>query len=120
MLPEMADEASAARSALAYLGQLQPDLRAAALFDAEGRLIEHTGDRDAWLKAGTTLLGELDRAAKGTAAEAHVATPSGEVFMVAGDGRRLLAVAERFVLASLFSFDMRTVLRELEGAADAA
>lgn len=120
MLPEMADEARAARSALDFLGQLQPDLKGAALYTSDGGLIAGTGASEAWLEAGRALLSVFDRAAEGAAAEAHVATGSGEVFLVEGKRFRLLAVAERFVLASLLSFDMRTVLRELERGADAA
>ena len=110
MLPEMAD-AAAARSALAYLAELQPDLRAAALFDSGGELIACEGDAVAWWNQGRALLAAADRAVGGVAAEAHLATPVGEVFIVSHEGRRLVAVSERLVLASLLTFDMRTVLR---------
>jgi hypothetical protein len=116
MLTEMADESSAARAALDYLGQLQPDLRGAAIFNADGRLLACDGGEDAWGAAGSALLAAIDEVAEAAAKESHIATATGEVFMVSGGGRRLVAVSERFVLASLLSFDMRTVLRGLGAA----
>jgi hypothetical protein len=115
MLTEMADETSAAPAALAYLQELQPDLRAAALFDEAGETLASLGPGEAWQGPGKVLLERLDAIAGNRAKEAHLATAGGEVFLVAGRQLRLLAVADRFVLASLLSFDMRTVLRQIEG-----
>lgn len=114
MLPEMADETTRARSALGYLAQLQPGLKGAAIFTANGELEACDGGEIAWSECGSDLLRAIDAAVDGSASEAHIATQSGEVFMHRLDGRRLVAVAERFVLASLLSFDMRTALRNME------
>jgi hypothetical protein len=43
-----------------------------------------------------------------------VATGEGEVFAVRDDELAVVAVTERFVLASLTIFDMRAVLRDLK------
>lgn len=115
MLPEMADDASSARSALRYLAELQPGLKAAAVFGSDGALKACEGDRAAWERSGVALLELIDASVEAGAVEAHIATRLGEVFLQSRNGCRLVAVAERFVLASLFSFDMRAVLRELEG-----
>lgn len=119
MLPEMADVA-AAHSALDYLAELQPDLRGAAIFGAGGELIACDGGEEIWRRQGAELLSAADAAAGGWAAEGHLATPAGEVFIVSEGERRLVAISERLVLASLLSFDMRTVLRGLEADRDAA
>jgi hypothetical protein len=42
-----------------------------------------------------------------------VATEDGEVFVVRNAGLAMVVVSERFALASLIAFDMRTVLRDL-------
>ena len=43
----------------------------------------------------------------------HVATEDGEAFAVRQGDLAMVAVTERFVLASLMLFDMRSVLRDL-------
>lgn len=114
MLPEMADNAIPVRSALGYLAQLQPGLKGAAVFTADGALEACEGPEQSWLDYGTGLLRMIESTVEQPPTEAHIATAAGEVFMVSLNGRRLVAVAERFVLASLLTFDMRTVLREIE------
>lgn len=116
MLPEMADDASSARSALAYLAQLQPGLRGAAIFAADGTIEACDGPPEVWADKGSALLAAIDAAVEGAASEAHIASPAGEIFVCSLNGRRIVAVAQRFVLASLLSFDMRTVLRDREAA----
>jgi hypothetical protein len=54
-----------------------------------------------------------DAAGAEPVAHAHVATGDGEAFCVREAGLVAVAVAERFTLASLMLFDMRTALREL-------
>lgn len=115
MLPKMADEASAARSALDYLAQLQPGLKGSAIFARDGVLLACLGANSVWAERGAELLATLDSAVEDSVKEGHIATLSGEVFVQSGERHRLVAVAERFVLASLLSFDMRTVLRQVEG-----
>lgn len=114
MLTEMADEPSVASAALAYLQELQPDLRAAAMLAESGEPVACLGPREPWSGPGKALLSRIDKVAGSRAKEAHIATATGEIFMVAGKGMRLCAIADRFVLASLLTFDMRTVLRRFE------
>lgn len=116
MLTEMADEPSAAHAALEYLQQLQPDLRAAAVFAGDAKPLASLGPEDPWTGPGGALLNRIDEIASNRAKEAHIATANGEVFVIAGDEMRLVAVSDRFVLASLLTFDMRTVLRQLEAS----
>jgi hypothetical protein len=42
-----------------------------------------------------------------------VATENGEAFVLRHEGLAIVAVADRFTLASLMFFDMRAVLRDL-------
>lgn len=116
MLTEMADESSAAQAALEYLQQLQPDLRGAAVFANDGVPLAALGPMGPWAGAGSALLSRIDASAGSVAKEAHVATETGEVFVITGAEMRLAAVSDRFVLASLLTFDMRTALRQLEAS----
>ena len=54
-----------------------------------------------------------DAAGDEPASHVHVATEDGEAFAVRHEGLVMVAVAERFTLASLMIFDMRAVLRDL-------
>ena len=64
---------------------------------------------------GRGVFEAADGADETPATQAHVATEEGEVFAVREGGLAMIAVAERFTLASLMLFDMRTVLRDLAG-----
>ena len=59
-----------------------------------------------------------DAAADEPAGHVHVATEDGEAFAVRHEGLAMVAVAERFTLASLMIFDMRAVLRDLANGSD--
>ncbi len=119
MFAEMADatakRASAAsmQDAVARLGEMSPDLRGCAILDPEGRALAASGDRDAWGRAGAALLAAADAAGEERADFAHVATEDGEAFALRHEGLAMVAVADRFTLASLMIFDMRAVLRDL-------
>ena len=65
------------------------------------------------------LLAAADAAAGGTASHAHVATEDGEAYAVRLAGLAMVAVTDRFTLASLVLADMRAALRELAGAGSA-
>ena len=97
---------------------MSPDLRGCAILDAEGEALAATGGRERWGQAGAALLAAADAAGDVPASHAHVATEDGEAFAVRHGGLAMVAVAERFTLASLMIFDMRAVLRDLarEGA----
>jgi hypothetical protein len=101
--------------ALARMTEMSADLRGCAILDASGSLMAASGDAEAWGSAAASLLRAADAAGERHATQAHVATEEGEVFAVREGGLAMIAVAERFTLASLMLFDMRTVLRDLAG-----
>jgi hypothetical protein len=99
--------------ALSYLEEISPQLRGCALLSAEGDALAASGDPDAWEEAAGALFAAADAAQGEPAVHAHVATGDGEVFFVREGELAAVAVAERFVLASLMVFDLRSVLRDL-------
>jgi predicted regulator of Ras-like GTPase activity (Roadblock/LC7/MglB family) len=116
----MADDAATevvsggrAEQALAYLSEMSPDLRGAAILDSVGAVLAAAGDPDRWREDAAALLEVADRAAGEPVEQVHVATEQGEVFVVRNAGLAAVAVTERFALASLMFFDMRSVLRDL-------
>lgn len=102
-----------AEAAVARLGEMSPDLRGCAIFDADGRALAATGDGERWGGAGAALLAAADAAGDEPVTHAHVATEDGEAFVLRHEELAMVAVAERFTLASLMFFDMRAVLRDL-------
>jgi predicted regulator of Ras-like GTPase activity (Roadblock/LC7/MglB family) len=116
----MADDAATevvsgggAEQALAYLSEMSPDLRGAAILDSGGAVLAAAGDPDRWREDAVALLEVADRAGGEPVEQVHVATEQGEVFVVRSAGLAAVAVTERFALASLMFFDMRSVLRDL-------
>jgi hypothetical protein len=112
---ERVSSREAATTAVARLQEMSPDLRGCAVLDVEGRALAASGDPERWAGAGAALLAAADAAGAETATQLHVATEDGEAFAVRHEGLAMVAVAERFVLASLMVFDMRAVLRDLAG-----
>jgi len=106
------------------MGAMSPDVRGCAILDSTGRPLAATGNPERWAWAGRALLEAADRAGDEPASHLHVATEDGEAFAVRHRGLAMVAVAERFALASLMLFDMRAVLRdfaaELDGGTRAA
>ena len=105
--------AASAETAVARLGEMSPDLRGCAILDADGR---------AWRPPATASDGGAPARrswppptppADEPVTHAHVATEDGEAFALRHEGLAMVAVAERFTLASLMFFDMRAVLRDL-------
>jgi hypothetical protein len=92
---------------------MSPDLRGCAILDGEGRALASSGNPERWADAGAALMAAADTAGKEPAGHVHVATEDGEAFAVRHEGLVMVAVAERFTLASLMIFDMRAVLRDL-------
>jgi hypothetical protein len=74
-----------------------------------------TGGAARWESAGKALIEAGDAAGDEPFEHLHVATEDGEAFAVREGGRAMVAVTERFALASLVVFDMRTILRDLGG-----
>jgi hypothetical protein len=59
-----------------------------------------------------------DRAGDESVEQLHIATEQGEVFALREAGLAAVAVTDRFALASLLFFDMRSVLRDLAAGGD--
>jgi predicted regulator of Ras-like GTPase activity (Roadblock/LC7/MglB family) len=111
--------AGAAEAALAFLAEMSPDLRGAAILDADGAVLAADGEAGRWAEDAAALLAVADRAGDEPAEQVHVATEQGEVFALRHAGLAAVVVTERFALASLLFFDLRSTLRDLarEGGA---
>jgi len=106
-----------AEAALAFLTEMSPDLRGAAILGPGGKALAATGEEpERWAEDAATLLAAADAAEEAPVEQVHIATEQGEVFAVRNEGLAAVAVTERFALASLVLFDMRSVLRELASA----
>lgn len=103
----------AAEGALAYLEEMSPDLRGAAILDRSGAVLASSSDPARWAEDAAALLAVADRAGEEAVEQIHIATEQGEVFALRNAGLAAIAVTERFALASLLFFDMRSILREL-------
>ncbi len=102
-----------AERALAYLTEMSPDLRGAAILDAAGSVLAASDRAERWGEDAAALLGAADRAGEEPVEQVHIATEQGEVFAIRHAGLVAIAVTERFALASLLFFDMRSILRDL-------
>ena len=109
-----APDAESAEAALAFLTEMSPDLRGAAILGPDGDVLAATGEEpERWAEDAAALFAAAD-AAEGTPVEqVHIATEQGEVFAIRNAGLAAVAVTERFALASLMLFDMRSTLRQL-------
>lgn len=109
---------------LPYLLELEPEIRAAALVDGDGVVLEYAdgtdGDRPDFRSAAVELLGVVEGAGGRPFDSCHIASSEAEIFVVREGDLSLVAVTERFVLASLVSFDMRMTLRDLARGASVA
>ena len=103
----------AAERALAYLAEMSPDLRGAAILDAGGAVLAASDRPERWGEDVAALLEVADRAGSEPVEQVHIATEQGEVFAIRHAGLTAVAVTDRFPLASLLFFDMRSVLRDL-------
>jgi len=109
-----------AERAVRRLEEMAADLRGCVLLDPEGKVLAASGEaerRDEWREASADLLAAADAARDEPAQHVHVATEDGEVFAIRDRRLTIVAVAERFTLASLLVSDIRTVLRELAAPA---
>lgn len=102
-----------AERAVARMQEMSADLRGCAILAPGGEALAATGDPARWAAAAADLLEAADSARGEPAEHVHVATEGGEAFAVRNGGLTMVVVAERFTLASLMVFDMRTVLRDL-------
>ena len=104
----------AAEAALAFLTEMSPDLRGAAILDGEGEVLAASGEEpERWAEGAATLLAVADAAGGEQVEQVHVATEQGEVFAVRNAGLAAIAVTNRFALSSLTFFDLRATLLDL-------
>lgn len=108
----------AAEGALAYLTEMSPDLRGAAIVDSAGEVLAASGRPDRWREDVAALFEAADRAGGEPVEQIHIATEQGEVFALRHAGLAAVAVTDRFALASLTLFDMRSLLRDLAGGGE--
>jgi predicted regulator of Ras-like GTPase activity (Roadblock/LC7/MglB family) len=106
----------AAEAALAFLAEMSPDLRGAAILDGAGAVLAVADEAERWAEDAAALFAVADRAGGEPVEQVHVATEGGEVFALRHAGLAAVVVTERFALASLTFFDMRATLRDLANA----
>jgi predicted regulator of Ras-like GTPase activity (Roadblock/LC7/MglB family) len=103
-----------AEAALAFLTEMSPDLRGAAILGLEGEVLAATGEEpERWAEDAAALIAAADAAEGVVVEQVHIATEQGEVFAIRNEGLAAVAVTDRFALASLMLFDLRSILREL-------
>lgn len=97
-----------------YLAELEPELRGAVILGSEGELIETSVPAaSGFAEAASVLVDELVAYRDEPLDSAHIASDEAEVFVVREADLTLVAVAARFVLASLMTYDIRMTLRDL-------
>ena len=93
---------------------MSPDLRGAAILGPEGEVLAATGDGpERWGEDAAALFAAADAAEGVPVEQVHIATEQGEVFGLRITGLAAVTVTDRFALASLMLFDMRSTLRQL-------
>jgi hypothetical protein len=103
-----------AEAALAFLTEMSPDLRGAAVLGPGGEVLAATGEEpERWKEDAAALFAAADTAEGESVEQIHIATEQGEVFAVRNAGLAAVTVTDRFALASLMLFDMRSTLRQL-------
>lgn len=113
------DRESAA--ALEFLAEMSPDLRGAAILGPGGEVLAATGgEPERWREDAAALFAAADGAERAPVEQVHIATEQGEVFAIRNAGLAAVSVTDRFALASLLLFDMRSMLRELAASAGGA
>ncbi len=120
---EMADAAQTevpagapAEAALAFLTEMSPGLRGAAILDSDGAVLAAGEEGERWAAEAKRLLKAADGHGEEPVERVHVAIEAGEVFALRHEGLTAVAVTDRFVLSSLMLFDMRQALRDLAEA----
>jgi predicted regulator of Ras-like GTPase activity (Roadblock/LC7/MglB family) len=108
----------AAEGALAYLSEMSPDLRGAAILDSDGAVLAASDQPERWREDAAVLFEVADRAGGEPVEQVHVGAEQGEVFALRHAGLAAVAVTERLALTSLTFFDMRSVLRDLAVGGD--
>jgi hypothetical protein len=103
-----------AEAALTFLSEMSPDLRGAAILGPEGEVLAASGEEpERWREDAAALFAAADAAEGVPVEQVHIATEQGEIFAIRNKGLAAVSVTDRFALASLMLFDMRSMLREL-------
>jgi predicted regulator of Ras-like GTPase activity (Roadblock/LC7/MglB family) len=103
-----------AAAALSFLTEMSPDLRGATILGPEGQVLAATGEEpERWAEDAAALFAAADAAERVPVEQVHIATEQGEVFAIRSEGLAAVSVTDRFALASLMLFDMRSTLRQL-------
>jgi hypothetical protein len=103
-----------AAAALELLAEMSPDLRGAAILGPGGEVLAATGaEQQHWAEDAAALFAAADEAEGVPVEQVHIATEQGEVFAMRNAGLAAVSVTDRFALASLMLFDLRSVLRQL-------
>ena len=93
---------------------MSPDLRGAAILGPGGEVLAASGgDRERWGEDAAALFAAADEAEGVPVEQVHIATEQGEVFGIRNAGLAAVSVTDRFALASLMLFDLRSTLRQL-------
>lgn len=109
-----APDKDSVEAALAFLAEMSPDLRGAAIIGPDGEVLAATsGEPERWREDAATLFAAADAAEGAPVEQVHIATEQGEVFAIRNEGLAAVSVTDRFALASLMLYDMRSTLREL-------
>ena len=109
-------EGAGSPAGLAYLTEIEPDIRGAAILGPSGEVVECSVPADSgFAEAAAGLAAQVEDAGVEPVDSCHVTTDEAEVFMVREAGFTLVAVSARFVLASLMTYDIRMTLRDLAG-----
>lgn len=109
----MSDERAA--EAVARLREMSAGVRGCAILDRGGEVLAASGPGD-WAASAAELWRAAEAAARPAPTQIHVSTEEGEVFAVRLAAASVVAVTDRFTLASLMFCDLRAALRELEPA----
>jgi hypothetical protein len=107
-------EAAEAERGVALMEEISVGLRGCAILGPAREPLASSGEAGVWGEAAAGLLDAADAARPGSHAEqVHVGTEDGEVFAVRLGEVAMVAVTDRFTLASLVVSDMRAILRDL-------
>ena len=107
-------EVEEAQRGVELMEEISAGLRGCAILDGAGRPLASSGEDGVWGEAASAFLEAADDARPGTpVAQVHVATEDGETFGLRNGELAMVAVTDRFPLASLVLSDMRAILRDL-------
>ena len=81
-----------AEAALAFLTEMSPDLRGAAILAADGSVLAASGEPGRWREDAAALFAVADAAGAEPVEQVHVATEQGEVFALRHAGLAAVAV----------------------------